>query len=128
MSSSLTVVYPSAVNISNITNANPAVVTTVEPHGYMAGLYVTIVIPYPNVMQQINYQTYPITILSPTTFSIAVDTTKLSVWAPSPNITVTPPDGEPYQVPAQVAQCIPAGELGTLANASNIIGPNNPQG
>jgi hypothetical protein len=65
--------------ISSITNANPAVVTTTEPHGYSTGFNVRIVFPFPYALSfgmfEINEQAGTITVLSPTTFSISINTT-----------------------------------------------------
>ena len=125
--SSLTYNVPHRRDITNITNSFPAVVTTSDDHGYFAGSFITIFIPYPNVMQQLNGKTYLIQVLSDTTFSIPVDTTNYSAFAASADVIVTPPVGPPFSVPAQQAQSIPSAEFGTtLRNASNVIGPNNP--
>ena len=118
--SSLTVEFPSAVDITNITNANPAVVTTVSPHGYQPGIFITIFIPYRNSMPQIMKKSYLATILSPTTFSVPVDSTNFTPFTLGPfNLAL----GVYYQT----AQAVPTAEFATtLANAQNVIGPNNP--
>jgi hypothetical protein len=76
---------PDARIITAITNANPAVVTTSNPHGYSTGFNVRIVFPFPNTgsfgMPQINNQTGVISVLSPTTFSISIDTSKYDIFS-----------------------------------------------
>lgn len=102
---------PLRQEISNITNANPGVVTTVDDHGYLNGLYVRIVLPANFGMQQVNSNIYLITVLSPTTFSIDVDTTTYDAFTL----------GSSNQVP----QVIPVGEVAlTLANVErNTLTP-----
>jgi len=137
---------PPAVEITNITNSNPAIITTAVPHGYSPGLYVTVVIPYPNVMEQINGNTYFCVPLNATQLVLIVellpgtsptiiplDTTHFSPWSTGPTVRVIEldPPNPPIitNVPAQVAQLVPSGEIATtLANVSNVIGPNNPTG
>jgi hypothetical protein len=68
---------PEARLIQNITNANPGVVTTTVPHGYLDGLLVRIVLPGNFGMNVINDEVFTITVLSPTTFSLNIDTSNL---------------------------------------------------
>lgn len=69
---------PQANTVTSITRANPAVVTTGTAHGYSTGFNVRIFFPFTIVdsfgMEQINGQEATIAVLSPTTFSISVDT------------------------------------------------------
>lgn len=68
---------PVARVISNITNTNPGVVTTTQPHGYISGTYVRIDMqPKPSIfgMCQVNNNIYLITVLTPNDFSINADT------------------------------------------------------
>lgn len=64
--------------ISNITKGNPCIITTVSSHGYADGLTVRVSFPYPYSnsfgMYQINNLSGPITVLSPTTFSLPINT------------------------------------------------------
>lgn len=95
---------PNRQDISSITNANPAVVTTTQNHGYQAGLYIRLVYPVTFGMEQLIDQVFLATILSPDSFSIPIDTTTF----------------EPYNSATsfQVGQVIPVGEISsTLANA-----------
>lgn len=88
--------------IINITNANPAVVTTLGNNGFLDGSYVTLFIPY-NSMPLLNQQTFLATIINPTRFSIPIDTTNMDAFVLHP---------------LQDAQVIPAGEIAaTLKNA-----------
>lgn len=75
---------PQANIITSITNANPAVVTTMTSNGYQSGYNVRIVLPFPYTlsfgMYQINDLVGTITVLSPTSFSIDIDTTGFSTF------------------------------------------------
>ena len=64
--------------IDSITNANPAVVTTTFDHQYLDGTIVRLDIPPADGMQQANGLFGSIVVLSPTTFSIAIDTTSFA--------------------------------------------------
>ena len=70
--------YPQQRIISSITNSNPAIITTTTDHGYSTGYNVRVFFPYTvtNVfgMEQLADQTGTITVLSPTSFSIDIDT------------------------------------------------------
>ena len=103
---------PSSQVISNITRANPAVVTTVANHGYFNGIYVRVNLPLANGMQEINGGFFLATILSSNSFSINVDTSNFNSFIPG-----TSP---------QVPQVIPVGETANTLknaeiNAKNII-------
>lgn len=103
---------PAAQIITSITQADPGVVTTQNPHHYSDGLYVRLVIPKEDGMEEANNQTYLITVLSPTTFSLNTNTSNFTSFAP---ISLQ-----------QSAQVIPGGEVAlTLLNAErnayNII-------
>ena len=95
--------------ITNITRANPGVVTTAQPHGYLDGLYVRIDMqPKPSLfgMVQVSGQVYLITVLTNTTFSLNSDTSNFDSF-----IATTDP---------QSAQVIPVGEVATtLVNAEH---------
>lgn len=67
--------------IADITNSDPAIVTTTEAHDYADGLIVRLYVlgtPMPVRIQD----TYEITILSPTTFSIPLNTTNFPIFYP----------------------------------------------
>lgn len=82
---------PAARLIDSITNANPAVVTTTFPHQYKTGTIVRLDIPPADGMQQANQLTGQIVVLSPTTFSISIDTTLF----------------QPFSIPAVYAPPVP---------------------
>lgn len=73
---------PQARVISNITNAFPAVVTTTSSHGYLTLLLIRFFLPIPTYfgMQQLNGQFAQITVLSPTTFSVPIDTRQMNAF------------------------------------------------
>jgi hypothetical protein len=72
---------PAARLIESITNANPAVVTTTFAHQYKDGTIVRLDIPPADGMQQANQLTGTITVLSPITFAIDIDTTNFAPFA-----------------------------------------------
>lgn len=61
---------PSRLQISNITQANPAVVTTSTDHNLTTGQVVRMHVPQNYGMVQLNQQALSITVLSNTTFSL----------------------------------------------------------
>lgn len=103
---------PNRQTILSITNANPGVVTTTQANGYHNGLYVRLVIPTADGMQQANGNIYLITIIDSISFSLNADTSNFDSFSPIST--------------SQVAQVIPVGEISaTLKNAvennGNII-------
>jgi hypothetical protein len=94
--------YPVARLILSVTQSNPAIVTTTNNtqvtggvliavaanHGYQSGLVVRMDIPFACGMQQLNGFNGEITVMSPTTFTIAVDTSNYDPFviplAPTP--------------------------------------------
>jgi hypothetical protein len=71
--------------IASITNANPMVVTTVNDHGYVAGITVTFLIPTQFGMVQLNNQVAQVISVTDDTLTINLDSTHFSVFAyPSP--------------------------------------------
>lgn len=110
---------PAAKIINNITQANPAVVTTTTDHGYLSGLFVRIIIPYTGSMEQVNDKIYEITVLNNTDFSIPVDSRNFDAFNTAPLWLLTP---------IQEAQVIPVAEINSsLSQAEENIGPNNPR-
>ena len=112
MSSLANFFVPSRQQISAITNANPAVVTTTQAHGYLTGLFVRFYFPINFGMMQVNGNVYQITVLSPTTFAINADSTNFDVFAITSAV--------------QVPEVIPVGEVTqilTMAvdNNNNIV-------
>lgn len=103
---------PNRQQVSAITNANPAVVTTTQPHGYLTGLSIRFYFPVNFGMMQLNGNIYQIIVLSPTTFSLNVDSTNFDVFS---NSSTT-----------QVPEVIPVGEDAfslkqAVVNNKNII-------
>lgn len=103
---------PNRQTVSNITRANPGVVTTTQDHGYHDGLFVRFYFPVNFGMTQVNGNEYQITVLSPSTFSINADTSNFDVFAIN-STTQTP-------------QVIPVGEvantlISSVLNNDNII-------
>jgi len=73
--------YPSTKIITNVTAANPGVVTTNINHGFATGDRVRIRIPAISGMVQLDNQIVTVTNLTATTFSIGVDTTAYTAFA-----------------------------------------------
>lgn len=98
--------------ITSITQANPAVITTEDDHGYSDGLYIRVFYPpvspqiaNPFGMPEVSGNVYLITVLTDDTFSIDVDSTTFQEFTGA---------GSTLQSP----QCIPVGEIAsTLVNA-----------
>ena len=103
---------PNRQQVAGITNSNPGIVTTTQANGYLPGLFVRFYFPINFGMMQVNGNVYQITPLTPTTFSINVDTTNFDVFA----ITST----------VQFPEVIPVGEtadtlVNRVINNRNII-------
>ena len=103
-------VYGPAMRVlSSITNSNPAVITTTVNHLYITGTIVRIDLPSPALgMPQINQSVGTITVLSPTTFSIPINTTYFAPFTPP---TMYPPK-------YQDGQCVPIGEDNSILIAA----------
>lgn len=67
--------------VTAITNGFPCVVTTSFAHNFYSKTVVRLQIPPATGMPQIDQQTGTITVLSPTTFSIPIDTTNLNAFS-----------------------------------------------
>lgn len=74
---------PSSHTIASITNANPAVVTTDEDHGYEDGLFVRFFFPLDVGMNILDGQVVEVTKIDDTSFSIGVNTTNFDSFAVS---------------------------------------------
>lgn len=109
---------PSLRFIANITNANPALVTTTIPHLYSSGIIARLYIPEDFGMTQANQLFAPITVINSTQFTIAIDTSTFDVYNnPGDNL-------------ARAAMVVPIGEItasldnpfvNTLPNAIPIV-------
>lgn len=100
--------------IASITNSNPGVVETTFPHGYISGLVVRMIVPQRNGMYEINHLEGAIRVLTPTTFSIDIDTQFF----------------EPFVIPAYNSQLstvgpqvVPIGEINSMLTGAvqNIL-------
>lgn len=67
--------------IASITNANPMVITTVENHGYVAGMDVRFLVPVQFGMQELNNVVAAQVIdLTDNTLTIALDSTRFTTF------------------------------------------------
>jgi len=73
---------PNRQQVSAITNANPAVVTTTQDHGYETGLCVRFFFPLNVGMNLLDNEEFLITKIDDTSFSIPINTTNYDVFAP----------------------------------------------
>ena len=83
--------------ITDITTSYPAAVTTSFNHGYSSGIIVRLVVPLGFGMQEVNDKFGEITVISPNSFDIDLDTSRFN----------------PFSVPLnnkQYAQSIPFAE------------------
>jgi len=113
--------------IAAITNSNPATVTTTFAHQYISGTIVRLDIPPADGMQQLSGSipgsstkrstTFAITVTSPTTFTIPVDTTNFDAFSipgmPNPPYADT------------CAMVVPVGEITPILTAAtvNVLNP-----
>lgn len=99
---------PSMRVIAAISNSSPVVITTTFAHQYITNTIVRLDIPLGFGMQALNQKFAPITVLSPTTFSMPFDTTSL----------------EPFTLPTtfppsyQDAQVVPIAETNDMLTAA----------
>ncbi len=106
--------------ITNITNANPAIVTTSFDNSYITGTIVRIVMPsqdgyWPWGMQQINGQTGSITVINATQFSITIDSTNYD-----PFVTPSVPPSGVIRFTTQLPQVVPIGEDNDILTAATV--------
>ncbi len=92
--------------VSAITNAANAAVTTTFPHQYGNGLIVRLIVPSVYGMVQANNLTGTVTVTSPTTFTLDIDTRTFD--------TFTYPGATPPPGTRQAAQVIPIGEINSI--------------
>ena len=98
---------PGNNDVTSVTQANPATVTTTNPHGYVFGQEVQFLIPQPWGMRQLDrLKGYVLSVPTTTTFTVNIDTTFFDTF-----VTPTTP---PYVQAAQVA-AIGDLNVGTLA-------------
>ncbi len=79
--------------IASITNTFPMIITTINNHGYIAGIIIGFLIPSAFGMQQLNNITGQVTQLTSNTLTINIDASNFTPFAyPSPlPFTYTPP-------------------------------------
>jgi hypothetical protein len=84
--------------IASVTNAYPAVVTTVDNHGYVAGMMVSFLVPPNFGMIQLNGVVVQVLSLTDNTLTLNLDSTNFSVFSyPSPlPSSYTPASVIPY--------------------------------
>lgn len=92
--------------IDSITQAFPAVLTTINDHGYVAGMMVTFLIPTQFGMIELNNQNIQVLELTNNTLTLNVDTRNYTAFAypsPLPNAytppSVIPNSSGPYLPP-----------------------------
>ncbi len=102
------VFQPAMRIITAITNANPALVTTSFANNFITGTIVRIDIPPKFGMQQINQQFGPITVVSPTTFTIPIDTTLYDAFFVAAD----------YPYNEQLAQAVSFAEINDILTAA----------
>jgi hypothetical protein len=89
---------PSMRIITNITNGNPATVTTSFAHGYSTGLIVRLILPSGYGMEQADQLFSDITIVDTLNFTIDLDTTLFQPFVTPGSVT-------------QYPQAVPIGEI-----------------
>ena len=105
---SQTIVTPNlrTQTIASVTNANPCVVTTVNDHGYPAGVKVRFLIPTQFGMVNLNLVNVQVIAVTLNSLTLDLDSTKFNVFSyPSPlpnaytNPSVIPDSSGPYLPP-----------------------------
>ncbi len=116
--------------IASITNSNPMIVTTVNDHGYVAGMMVTFLIPTQFKMVQLNNLNVQVIAITSDTLTINLDSTNFSVFSyPSPlpsaytNPSVIPNSSGPYLPPVPLPYGNQDSFEGVIYNNGT---PNNP--
>lgn len=104
--------------ITAITNAEQASVTTSFDHLYLTGAIVRLDIPLGFGMQQANQKFGPITVTSPTTFTIAVDTRQFDAFALPLNWPATSASVLGWPINAQAAMSVNVGEINSLLTSA----------
>jgi hypothetical protein len=108
--------------ISAISNSNPMIVTTKNPHNYLAGINVSFLVPVQYGMGPLNVLNGEILSVTSNTLTIAIDSTMFSAFAypnPLPN-AYTPasvvPNASSYALASQPPQ-LPFGNQDTFNGA-----------
>jgi hypothetical protein len=104
---------PAVRDITEITQASPAVITTSFAHGYKSNWWVRLIVPQGFGMTILNKRKFLITVLSPTTFSIPIDSSGFDAFVIPPYglFPLSPRFGTP-------AQAVPVGEEAHILSAT----------
>jgi len=99
--------------ISDITNAEEAVITTTFDHDYETGDIVRLMVPRANGMYEANQLVGTITVTSTTEFSIDINTTDFNAFTSIPN---------PSPLVNSCAHVVPVGEINSkLTSATQNV-------
>ncbi len=116
--------------IASITNSNPCIITTVENHGYVAGMMVRFLIPTQFKMVELNDVNCQVIALTNNTLTLNLDSTHFPVFSyPSPlpsaytNPSVIPNSSGPYLPPLPLPYGNQDSFEGVIYNNGT---PNNP--
>ena len=119
--------YPNQQAISAISQSLPVIITTYNPHNYKNGLVVRVFVPsnkeYFPFKANVNYLGIPqingllgeVTVLSPTTFSLPIDSSSFDTYTPGIGF---PEDNE------FVGQVIPVGEIALTLTSATVNNRN----
>src|SRR5271157_2718573 len=99
---------PSQAIIVDIDQGINTIVTTDSPHGFQVGVYIRFVIPLVRGMQQINNTIIPIAAVTPTTFTVLINSSGYDPFIPT---TAFPLNTYEY-----LAQAIPVSEVALTLN------------
>ncbi len=116
----------SVMGVTGITNANPAVVTTTLNHGYVTGQSATM--SKATGLTALNGTAYPVTVLSQTTFSVAVNTTSSGTYTGngvmSPNARNVVPIIDDFPDSYAIPFVVPPQQTVAIAVTWNTSSPN----
>ncbi len=118
--------------IDSITQAFPAVLTTINDHKYVAGMMVTFLIPPPFGMVELNGQNIQVLELTNNTLTLNVDTSSYTAFAypsPLPNAftppSVIPNSSGPYLPPLPLPDANQTSFEGVIFNNGMPTNPIN---
>ena len=109
--------YKPAVRVIDaISQAYPASITTSFDHDYPLvgngpGMLVRIIVPWNFGMTQINKMTGTITVTSPTTFTIDIDSRLFDAFVKPADRVLIPPVGAPVNSQEGFAEVVPVGDV-----------------
>ena len=110
-----------AASISEITRANPGVVTAAR-HGYLTKDQVVHAVPSANGMAELDSRVCTITVITPDTYSIGIDTSRFSAFKPNATLTGRSKKNSAILSFASVPQD------GSIAAGFGVVGPGVPAG